>query len=78
MQLPEPQSSSFSTLIGDIEKGLIKIPQFQRDFVWNKPKSAKLNGDPLDTGCDRVQDYEIAWTEFERRFETTKRSNDTK
>jgi|LGVE01.1.fsa_nt_gb hypothetical protein len=47
--------------------------------AWNlKLKPAELNGAPLDTGCDHVQDYEIAWTEFERRFETTKRSNDTK
>lgn len=30
------------TLLADIEKGIIKIPQFQRDFVWNREKSAKL------------------------------------
>ena len=42
MKLPEPQSSSFSTLISDIQKGLIKIPQFQRDFVWDLTKSANL------------------------------------
>ena len=46
---------------------------------WNlKLKPAKLKGDPLDTRCDREQDYEIAWVEFERRFETTKRTKDTK
>jgi hypothetical protein len=28
--------------MSDVEKGNIKIPQFQRDFVWNKEKSAKL------------------------------------
>ena len=28
--------------MADIEKGLIKIPQFQRDFVWRKDKSARL------------------------------------
>jgi hypothetical protein len=39
---PEPQASSLSTLLAEIEKGLIKIPQFQRDFVWRKQKSAKL------------------------------------
>ena len=33
MKLPEPQSSTFSGLISDIEKGQIKIPQFQREFV---------------------------------------------
>jgi len=42
MNLPEPQSLTFSSLMGDIEKGFIKIPQFQRDFVWSKEKSAKL------------------------------------
>lgn len=42
MNLPEPQSLSFSSLMSDIEKGNIKIPQFQRDFVWTKDKSAKL------------------------------------
>lgn len=39
---PEPQSMSFSGLMNDIERGLIKIPQFQREFVWSKDKSAKL------------------------------------
>ena len=42
MNLPEPHTMSFSSLQSDIQKGLIKIPQFQRNFVWNKEKSAKL------------------------------------
>lgn len=42
MNLPEPQSMSYSSLINSIENGVIKIPQFQRDFVWTKEKSAKL------------------------------------
>jgi uncharacterized protein with ParB-like and HNH nuclease domain len=42
MNLPEPHTMSFSSLQSDIQKGLIKIPQFQRDFVWTKEKSAKL------------------------------------
>lgn len=42
MYQPEPQSVTYPALISDIEKGLIKIPQFQRDFVWTKQKSAKL------------------------------------
>jgi len=41
-KLPSPQSSTFSSLINDIEKGRIKIPQFQRDFVWDMKKSANL------------------------------------
>jgi hypothetical protein len=42
VNLPEPQSLTFSSLMSDIEKGIIKIPQFQRDFVRSKDKSAKL------------------------------------
>lgn len=33
---------NYNQLINDIEKGSIKIPQFQRDFVWKKKESAKL------------------------------------
>jgi hypothetical protein len=39
---PEPQALSFPGLMEDIKKGLVKIPQFQREFVWTKEKSAKL------------------------------------
>ena len=42
MNLPEPQSVTFTSLFAEIESGTIKIPQFQRDFVWSKAKSAKL------------------------------------
>lgn len=42
MYQPEPQSMTFSTLIHEIDKGIIKIPQFQRDFVWTLEQSAKL------------------------------------
>lgn len=42
MNQPEPAGRQFSTLMSDIEAGRIKIPQFQRDFVWTKEKSAKL------------------------------------
>jgi uncharacterized protein with ParB-like and HNH nuclease domain len=42
MKLPEPQTRTFSSLISEIEKGQIKIPQFQRDFVWTVQKSAGL------------------------------------
>lgn len=37
-----PENWTYDRLKNDIEKGLLKIPQFQRDFVWNKEKSAKL------------------------------------
>jgi hypothetical protein len=42
VNLPEPQTRTFDSLVVEIEKGQIKIPQFQRDFVWTMPKSASL------------------------------------
>jgi len=42
MELPQPQARPFSGIMNDIEKGQIRIPQFQRDFVWNMKKSAHL------------------------------------
>ena len=42
MTLPTPSHSRYTTLLSDIEKGEIKIPQFQRDFVWTIQKSAAL------------------------------------
>jgi uncharacterized protein with ParB-like and HNH nuclease domain len=42
MNLPETLSRNYATLVSDIKKGEIKIPQFQRDFVWNIKKSAEL------------------------------------
>ena len=38
----EPQSLPFANLLNDIEKGTVKVPQFQRQFVWPKQKSADL------------------------------------
>jgi uncharacterized protein with ParB-like and HNH nuclease domain len=42
MQLPQPTYSKYSGLLSDIQRGQIKIPQFQRDFVWTRQKSAAL------------------------------------
>jgi hypothetical protein len=42
LALPTPTHSRYTTLLSDIEKGEIKIPQFQRDFVWSIQKSAAL------------------------------------
>lgn len=42
MQQPDPQARGFDKIIHGIELGSIKIPQFQRDFVWHREKSAKL------------------------------------
>jgi hypothetical protein len=42
LNLPETLTRNYTTLVSDIKKGEIKIPQFQRDFVWNIKKSAEL------------------------------------
>lgn len=39
---PIPQSMGIEALLLDVERGTIKIPLFQRDFVWAKEKSAQL------------------------------------
>ncbi len=39
---PKPDSKKYSDLISDIEKGIIKIPKFQREFVWGIDKTSKL------------------------------------
>jgi len=42
MRLPQPTHAKYSNLLTDIERGQIKIPQFQRDFVWSITASAAL------------------------------------
>ena len=42
MKLPEPITKTFINLLSEIETGQIKIPQFQREFVWTMQKSASL------------------------------------
>ena len=42
MGLPEPVSKQFSNLMDDILTGRLKIPQFQRDFIWSIKKSSAL------------------------------------
>lgn len=42
LRLPTPSHARYTNLLSDIEKGEIKIPQFQRDFVWSVQKSAAL------------------------------------
>ena len=39
---PKPDSKKYSDLINEIQKGIIKIPKFQREFVWSIEKTAKL------------------------------------
>jgi len=42
MAILENLSKNYATLIQEIESGQIKIPQFQRNFVWEKGQSAQL------------------------------------
>lgn len=42
MLLPQTGHESYDSLEHQIKKGYIKIPQFQRDFVWTKDKSIRL------------------------------------
>ncbi len=39
---PKPDSKKYTDLISEIQKGQIKIPKFQRNFVWSIDKTAKL------------------------------------
>lgn len=39
---PKPDAKKYSDLINDIKRGFIKIPKFQRDFVWSIDGTAKL------------------------------------
>jgi hypothetical protein len=42
MLQPENQTKKYDFLFADIDSGRIKIPKFQRDFVWTKEQTAKL------------------------------------
>ncbi|MDO9097500.1 MAG: DUF262 domain-containing protein, partial [Candidatus Methanoperedens sp.] len=42
MLQPENQTKKYQNLFSDIDSGSIKIPKFQRYFVWTKEKTAKL------------------------------------
>jgi hypothetical protein len=42
MLQPENIPLKYDNLFAGIDSGTIKIPKFQRDFVWDKPQTAKL------------------------------------
>ena len=42
MLQPQNQSKKYQHLFAGIDSGQIKIPKFQRDFVWSKEQTAKL------------------------------------
>lgn len=39
---PENLPKKYEALFLEIDKGEIKLPMFQRDFVWDKEQTAKL------------------------------------
>ena len=39
---PKPDSKKFTELIAEVKKGEIKVPKFQRNFVWSLDETAKL------------------------------------
>src|SRR5664279_4741863 len=39
---PENQNKQYEALFLEIDNGQIKLPMFQREFVWDKEQSAKL------------------------------------
>jgi hypothetical protein len=41
-QQPKPDSKRYSDLKSEIQNGIIKIPKFQREFVWSIDKTAQL------------------------------------
>ena len=42
VELPKPTTEHLSDLMGKVTSGRVKIPRFQRDFVWSLNKSASL------------------------------------
>jgi hypothetical protein len=42
MKQPKPQPMKYEELVTDIKRGYIKIPKFQRDFVWTIEQTAEL------------------------------------
>ncbi|MCQ1535356.1 DUF262 domain-containing protein [Methanosarcina sp. KYL-1] len=42
MLQPQNQNKKYEHLFSDIDQGYLKIPKFQRDFVWSQAKTARL------------------------------------
>ena len=42
MKQPENQTKTYAVLFSAIDEGKIKVPDFQRDFVWDKQETARL------------------------------------
>lgn len=42
MLQPQNQNKKYEHLFSDIDQGYLKIPKFQRDFVWSQAQTARL------------------------------------
>ena len=42
MTIPQPIAKPYQLLMADLEKGVVKLPEFQRNFVWPPSESAKF------------------------------------
>lgn len=61
---PKPDSRKYHDLINDLERGVIKVPKFQREFVWPIEKTAALldsivKGYPIGTFILWKTDYRM-------------------
>ena len=68
MELPQPQAKPFSGIMHDIQTGEIKIPQFQRDFVWNLKKSTHL----MDSILKRIPNRNLIMWRTKERLRTVR------
>ena len=65
---PKPDTKKYSDLISDISHGIIKVPKFQREFVWSIEDTAKL--------LDSILKWYPIWTFI--LWETNERLNEIK
>ena len=74
IQQPKPQSKEYKEdLIRELEKGIIQIPKFQRNFVWSLEKTTGLldsilRGYPIGTF--------ILWKTTNERINSVKKIGD--
>ena len=68
MLQPENQTKKYDFLFNDIDSGRIKIPKFQRDFVWTKEQCAKL----IDSIIKRLSNRNFYILENNRRIADVK------
>lgn len=84
----KPDKQSLPEYISDFEKGLLQVPAFQRDFVWNNDKKLELfdsikSGYPIGSILlwqpyfNNEEDYKNFGSESLGSYKTSKRSNNS-